>query len=160
MDEKGANDELAVKLLTNYFKENGVKKLVYKSDQENAVKSYIDEALKQAGATGEVDNDAVLAAVPGYSAVGESPLNGRAERTVQIIQDQIRTLKHDLETRLNARLPCAHPVMRWLVRHCATIISRFSANPDGQTPYQTLHGTSSVNECITGSRRRCGSSST
>ena len=140
VDEKGANDELAVKLLANLFRENGVKKLVYKSDQEHSVKCYVDEALKQAGASGEVDDEAVLAAVPEYSAVGESPSNGKAERTVQIIEDQVRTLKDALETRLEARLPCHHPVMRWLVRHCATIIGRFSVNPDVQTPYQSLHG--------------------
>ena len=30
--------------------------------------------------------------------------------------------------------------MRWLVRHAALILNRFSVNPDGQTPYQHLHG--------------------
>ena len=29
--------------------------------------------------------------------------------------------------------------MRWLVRHAALILNRFSVNPDGQMPYQTFH---------------------
>ena len=35
VDEKGAGDEIAVKLLANFFKENGITKLVCKSDQES-----------------------------------------------------------------------------------------------------------------------------
>ena len=45
VDCKGSGDELAVKQLANFFRENGVTKMVYKTDQENAVKSYVDDAI-------------------------------------------------------------------------------------------------------------------
>ena len=61
--------------------------MVYKTDQENAIKSYVDDAIKQAGVSILVDDDAVLEAVPEYSAVGESASNGKAERAVQMLED-------------------------------------------------------------------------
>ena len=85
--EKGTGDELAVKLLANFFKENGRVNLVYKSDQESALKAFVDAALKQIGGTSKEDDDLVTCAVPEYSAVGESASNGKAERTIQQIED-------------------------------------------------------------------------
>ena len=38
-----------------------------------------------------VDDDAVLEALPEYSAVGEPASNGKAERAVQMFEDQVRT---------------------------------------------------------------------
>ena len=108
--------------------------LVYKSDQESALKAFADAALKQIGGTSKEDDDLVTCAVPEHSAVGESASSGKAERTIQQIEDQVRTLKSALETRLNARIGSTHPVMRWLVRHCSLILTRFSVNPDGKAP--------------------------
>ena len=71
-DCKGSDDELAVKQLANLFREKGVTKMVYKTDQDNALKSYVDDAITQAGVSISVEDDAVLEAVPEYSAVGES----------------------------------------------------------------------------------------
>ena len=31
-------------------------------------------------------------------------------------------------------------MMRWIVRHAALILNKFSVNPDGMTPYQFMHG--------------------
>ena len=83
VSEKGVNDDLAIKQLGIFFKENGVRNLVYKSDQENSLKACIDEAIRSVGGTATEDDDAVLCAVPEHSAVGESASNGKAERSVQ-----------------------------------------------------------------------------
>ena len=140
VSEKGGGDELAVKLFADFLRDNGVKHLVYKSDQERSIKTFIDASLTMAGVAATEDDDAVLCAVPEYSAIGESASNGRAERAVQMIEDQARTLKSALETRIGARIGSTHPIMAWLIRHCAIILNRFSVNPDGHTPYQALHG--------------------
>ena len=86
-----------MKQLANLFRENGVTKMVYKTDEENAIKSCVDDAVRQSGVSILVDDDAVLGAVPEYSAVGESASNGKAERAVQMVEDQVRTLKSALE---------------------------------------------------------------
>ena len=140
VSEKGIGDELATKQFADFLRENGVSHLVYKSDQERSIKTFIDETLKIAGIAATEDDEAFQCAVPEYSAVGESASNGRAERAVQQIEDQARTLKSALESRIGARIGSTHPVMAWLVRHCAIILNRFSVNPDGKTPYEVLHG--------------------
>ena len=134
VDCKRSGDELAVKRLANLFRKNGVTKMVYKTDQENAAKAFVDDSMGQAGDSILVDDDAILEAVPEYSAVGESASNGKAELTFRMIEDRVRTLTSALEARINARVSAQHPAMRWLVRHAALILNRFSVNPDGQTP--------------------------
>ena len=107
-------------------------KLVYKSDQEPAIKSYLDADLKQVGAASLEDDDLVMCAVPEHSAVGASASNGKAERSVQMLEDQVRTLKSAMETNLKIRLAISHPMIHWLVRHCCTNMNRFAVNPDGR----------------------------
>ena len=82
VSEKGVGDEIAVKLFADFLRDNGVKHLVYKSDQERSIKTFIDSSLTMAGVASTEDDDAVLFAVPKYSAIGESASNGRAERAV------------------------------------------------------------------------------
>ena len=113
---------------------------MYKTDRERSNNIFIDETLKVAGIAATEDDEAVQCAVPEYSAVGESASNGRAERAVQQIEDQARTLKSALESRIGLRIGSTHLVMAWLVGHCAIILNRFSVNPDGKTPYEVLHG--------------------
>ena len=135
-DTKGAEDE-AVGRLATFFNESGLPKLVYKTDQEHSLKSAIGEALRRTGKSGTFE---AFEAVPENSAVGKSASNGRAERAVQAVEDLLRTLKSALEARLQSKIPVSHPVMRWLIEHTANVLTRYSVNPDGQTPYQVLHG--------------------
>ena len=108
----------------------------------------IELAIRAAGRSGTpaVDQDLeqfqgnLDQAVNEYSAIGESASNGRAERTVQAVEDMLRTLKSALEARLRVRVPSTHPIMRWLVEHVATILNRYSVNKDGATPYFAFHG--------------------
>ena len=142
-DVKGQDDSV-VGRLAEFFKNSGVTKLVYKSDQEPAIKSVIEAALTQIGRAGDprVDEE-VMQLVPEHSAVGESASNGRAERTVQSVEDMIRTYLHALESRLKVKIPSGHPVMRWIVEHAASMLNRFTINPDGVSPYAALHGRNS-----------------
>ena len=105
-DAKGPTDAYALDRLENCLKDEGISKISYRSDQEPAIVSLIETALKNNGKAGEIHD-----ASPEHSAVGESASNGVAERTVQQFGDQLRTLKAALEARLKARLPSHHPVM-------------------------------------------------
>ena len=59
VSEKGIGDEVASKLLADFFRENGVSHLVYKSDQERSLKAFIDDSLKQSGVAATEDDDTV-----------------------------------------------------------------------------------------------------
>ena len=136
-DSKGGDDDASINRLSAFFKETGTWRLVYKTDQESSIKVMVDEALRRTGRSGVFES---YQAVPEYSAVGSSQSNGRAERAVQALEDQLRTLKSALESRMNCRLPADHPVFRWLVEHAVSLINRFKTHEDGQTAYQFLHG--------------------
>ena len=86
-DVKGPDDSV-VDRLAEFFKNSGITKLVYKSDQEPAIRTAVEAALSKIGRAGDPKSDAdVLQLVPELSAVGESPSNGRAERAVQSVED-------------------------------------------------------------------------
>ena len=135
-DQKGADDPV-VKRLSNFIKDSGISKMVYKTDQESALRSTIEEALRRTGRSGVFES---FEAVPELSAVGESASNGKAERAVQTFEDQLRTLKSALDSRLKQKVPVNHPLMNWRVEHTANVINRYAVTSDGSTPYQALHG--------------------
>ena len=142
-DAKGPEDPAAGRL-AEFLRASGVNKMVYKSDQEPALKATVEYALTKIGRTGDAKGgDDFLQLVPEYSAVGESPSNGRAERAIQTIEDMVRTYLHALEGRIKTKVSTAWPVVRWLVEHAASMVNRFTTNPDGVTPYAALHGRNS-----------------
>ena len=96
VDYKGT-DAYAISRLTEFIKESGLHKFVYKCDQESSIRALMDEAIKQSGRAGNWTE----ATVPENSAVGSSASNARAERSVQMIEDQTRTLKVALESRVS-----------------------------------------------------------
>jgi len=57
-----------------------------------------------------------------------------------MVEDQTRTLKAALESRIGVQLPCTHPVIRWLVQHSADVTNKSAVNHSGNTPYAELHG--------------------
>ena len=80
-------------------------------------------------------------AVPETSAVGESQSNGRAERSVQHLEDHMRTLLAELEDRLNCQLKSDSPVLSWLIEYSATLINKYHVHEStNSTAYQALHG--------------------
>ena len=92
----------------------------------------MDESIKQCGRAGNWTESTV----PENNAVGSSPSNARAERSVQMIEDQTHTLKAALESRVSGKIPCHHPLVKWIVEHAVDMINKFS----GLRPYQELHG--------------------
>ena len=51
----------------------------------------------------------------------DSKGNGLAERAVRSLQEMIRVHKLSFESRLKTKLPCAHPLMAWLVEQCVDV---------------------------------------
>ena len=71
---------------------------------------------------------------------GDSQSNGRVEKAVRDIEEQVRTLRSCLEVDLGARLPVMHPVMAWLVEASADCINRFRKVRENTTPLERIRG--------------------
>ena len=107
---------------------------VYKRDRDSSVKALgdtharseanehipqiVNEAAKRAGRSAQhVSPDSARIIVPEHSAVGESQSNGKAERTVQQLEEQVRIINSALESRTGAKIPSSHPIIRWTVEN-------------------------------------------
>ena len=137
-------DYLAINRVAEFIRECGLTTFVWKSDQDKSIRALMNEAVKRSGRSGsmipEDEDSGPITAVPEASPVGSSASNGRAERAVQMVEDQVRTLKAALEAHIGFQLPCSHPAVRWLVQHAADVINKSAINPSGHTPYEDLHG--------------------
>ena len=108
----------------------------YMSDQEGAVRTMMEEAIKLTKGRGEW-----VGAIPEKSPVGESQSNGRAERSVQQLEDQIRTFLGELEDRIQTSLKPDSPVLSWLVEYAAVVLNKYHEQEEtNMTAYEFLHG--------------------
>ena len=133
-------DPQAVARLATFIKESGYSKVVYKSDQEAAIRSLFEAAFEASSREGTLYNPKLVQMVPEASSAGESQSNGKAENAIRRVEDLARTYKSALETHLDERLPATHPVFHWLVEHAGSILNRHLCNDEGDTPYQAIHG--------------------
>ena len=76
--------------------------------------------------------------IPTNSPVGESQCNGRVENTIRRIQEKTRALRHQLEHNIKCRIPDDSPIMSWLVKWAAELLSKYAAGDDGRTPYERI----------------------
>ena len=75
-----------------------------------------------------------------HSPVKSSKSNGRMERSVRKWQDQLRTLKHFVESRIKCKIPPESALFSWLVTFAAEIISKFQVEDYGKTSYEEITG--------------------
>ena len=119
-----------VKRLSSDIQLLGHKKVILKSDNENAI-----VALKKA-VKNERPEDIQLEESPAY----DSKSNGDAERAIQMVQDQIKTIKDDLETQYGVKISEDHQCLAWLVAHAGNTIDRYHVNKDGKTSFERWKG--------------------
>ena len=136
-DQKGADDYVITRL-AQFIRNSGYSHIVYKSDQE-AIPAMFEEAFRRSHRQGSCYNPKLRQFVPESSAVGESQSNGKAENSVQRLEDTIRTYKA-LEEHIKLRIPSKHPLIRWIVDHAASVYNRHVCKSDCVTPYQAIHG--------------------
>ena len=134
VEAKGVADPYGVNRVAAFIKESGLNDFhfVIKSDQESSIQALVEAAIRRSGRNGTV--------VPESSAVGESASNARAERTVQAVEDLLRVHKHALEARIGERVASDSAVLKWLVEHTADLLTKYTMNDTGQSPYEELHG--------------------
>ena len=110
-------------------------KVILKSDNEPAIVQVIKESLRSIRVDGQVAQAGEEHSVP-Y----DPQTNGSAETGVRLVKGHVRTLKMGLERRLKRRIPPNHPILTWLVRHAADLLTYRVRGEDGKTPYQRVRG--------------------
>ena len=113
-------DPFAVKFFSNFLQRMGHRKILNKSDHEHSILALKKKAAQNA------EIEAVLEEPP----VGQSKSNGEIEVAVKEIKGMIRSVKSDLEHKLNFEIDRRHPILAW---HVADVISRHRLGPDGRT---------------------------
>lgn len=130
MPSKGVHQH-ALDVLDENLNSLGHKDIVLKTDQEPDI-----IALKNA-----IKGRSTLNIVPEHSPKYESSSNGAVENAIRTVQDQIRTMKDALESRIGVRLEKDENILAWLIVHAAETINRYHISPSrGYTSYEKLKG--------------------
>ena len=112
----------------------GYTKVVLKSDNEPAVVKLASEALRELRIR---DLEQCLEEhAPEY----DPQSNGSAEIAVRLVKGHLRTLRSCLESQIGFRIPAKHPLMSWMVRHAACLITWCAKGHDGRTGYERAKG--------------------
>ena len=78
--------------------------------------------------------------IPERPPPGESQANGVIEEAGKTTREYARVLKVQLEDHAQIQLSPADPIMPWIVRWAAMLISRYALGKDGLTPYERRRG--------------------
>ena len=128
---RGIEYDWPAKQLSANIKGLGYRRVVLRCDNEPAIVA-MAEAVKA-----KCPVEIVIETSP----PGDKNANGIAERSVQATEAHVRTLKADLESRINAKNPVEHPVVAWMVRHAADLITKLEIKrATGRTAYEQLKG--------------------
>ena len=116
--ERKGPQEVVVKWFVEKLDESGYAgvPVTLKSDQEPAMLS-----LKQAIAIRRRAETP-----PIESSVRESKPNGRIERAIRKWQEQFRTIRHHLASRIGGKLENASAIIEWMIIWVADIISKYA----------------------------------
>ena len=129
LKQKGI-EEWSLKVVKEFVEALGYKKIVMKTDNENAIM-----ALK-----GEVKHRSHVEIIPEQSAAYDSKAAGKIENAVQRIEKQFITLRDALQTRINEKVETGNPVIEFLVLHTSDTLNRYHVGSDGRTSYQRWKG--------------------
>ena len=92
----------------------GYNKMIFKGDQEPALRKMMDRMKMLCGDQCTLDE----------TPVGDSQSNGSVESTIKQIQGQFRTMRGALETRYGKEINPKSNSMSWLVRHAGSTLFR------------------------------------
>ena len=129
--QKGALDVVAAEVAEQGLRDFGITgAVILKSDNEEAI-----NALRRR----------VMALHPGATleqtpAAYEHESNGVIENGNKLGKGLLRVLLLALESRLQGRIPCGHPVFSWLAEYTGDVLSKHLVGKDGKTPYERLFG--------------------
>ena len=74
------------------------------------------------------------------SKVGDSKFNARVVLAIQELGGLVRPSKSSLESRLGQKIPLDHVVAPWIIKHAASVITRYVVRDCGNTSYKLIKG--------------------
>ena len=74
------------------------------------------------------------------SPTGDHRANGEIEVMIRELKRQVRVLKSDTEERQKRMLGDDHPMLAWLPRHAAFLMTRFRVGEDGNLAIERSTG--------------------
>ena len=104
--------------------------IAIKTDTENAIVDVRKAIAKCRDGTTAFDD----------ARVGDSNSNGKIEKCVRELKGQIRTLRSALSEKISTNLDIDSPIMPWMIRHTAYIVTRCKVQEDGRTAFQRMKG--------------------
>eukprot|EP00973_Karenia_brevis_P046965 6516069-Karenia_brevis.AAC.1 len=81
-----------------------------------------------------------LKITPVESQTGDHRSNFEAEVAVKLVKNQVRAMLSTLEEKLRMKVSDKHPIMSWISRHAAYLMSRLKIGTDGKTAYTRRTG--------------------
>ena len=128
VDEAG----FAVGVLVDFVRWLGYNKIALKSDNERPIVRLLTEALRELRIQG-LDQ-----CLEEHSPEYDPQCNGSAEIGVKLLKGHFRTLKSCLEAKIGFKVPVRHPLVAWMIRHSANLITWYARGADGRTGYQRV----------------------
>ena len=131
VEQKGVTEGI-VKYIAGIWDQSGYQgqKISIKSDQEPSIL-----ALKKAVAAERVGET-----VPIESPARASKSNGRMENAVKVWQEQLRTVKHDVESKFEKRIEVGSVLFSWLIPYVTDTVNKYKVGADGLTAYERITG--------------------
>ena len=74
------------------------------------------------------------------SPVRVSKANGQIERAIRTWQGQFRSLRVQLEDRLDCKIMKGSPIMSWLINYASDVLCRYKIHDNGRTNYEMVTG--------------------
>ena len=106
-------------------------RIITKTDQEASIVQLQQEVAKQRREGGTALEN---------SRVGDSDSNGKIERNIREVKGMIRTFRAFLEEKTGKVVRLDDPIVPWIVRHAAYVITRCRTGEDGKTALQRIKG--------------------
>ena len=128
---KGLEHDWPAQQLLENLRSLAYKRIVLRCDQEPAIMALVERVRQWCD-----DIDIITETAP----TADKNANGAAERAVQAAEGQARTLKLELERRIGGRIPAQHPIVAWLVRHAADVVTKYEVKDHGKTAYEYVPG--------------------
>lgn len=128
---KKGDDPFATAWLGGVLDDAGFTKVLLKSDGEPALVT-----LKQRVKETKTHIEIHLVETP----VDTPAANGYIEVGVREIKRQRRALLSDLQTKLGWNVEASRPLMVWLPRHAAFLLTRYRVGTDGKTAFERTYG--------------------
>ena len=134
VEHKGSSEAWVVDQIAEDLETIGLRndRIIIKSDQETSANDIAREVSKCRATT--------YGTALENSAVGDSNSNGTVERAIQDVEGQCRTMRSALEERLAVPVKIDSPVVPWLIRHAAVLITRCRVRPSGRTSFEMMKG--------------------